>query len=81
MVLTPNEFRNVRKYLGLTTRQMASVLKVSQTYVCYLEKGERVMPAYVAERLEVNREALDVIDEFIEKRKRILVLLKSEVSR
>ncbi|MBT8411269.1 MAG: helix-turn-helix domain-containing protein [Octadecabacter sp.] len=39
--MTPETFKSCREHLGLSTRQMASVLAVSQSKVARMESGQR----------------------------------------
>ena len=50
MVPTPKELRRWRVDAGLSQREMAKLIKVSATYVAYLENGKRSPSATVIER-------------------------------
>ena len=61
MKITPSDLKDYRTYYGLSQRSLAKVLGISQTYVMLLEKGERLMPDYVADRLGLTFEQLQYI--------------------
>lgn len=61
MEITATDFKDYRKYYGLSQREMAQILGVSHTYVALVENEERSMPDYFNQRLAITREQLQII--------------------
>lgn len=73
--MTPQDFRAIRKVVGLNLQQVALLVGCTPSYICMIEKGDRrltpQMERKLSDALNVTPELLALMAEFERERSKV----------